>query len=73
MEFASGGELFDYIVKCQRVEETEACRFFQQIISGVEYISKLKIVHRDLKPENLLIDYDKGIKIVDFGLSNTYK
>jgi 5'-AMP-activated protein kinase catalytic alpha subunit len=73
MEFASGGELFDYIVKCQRVEEPEACRFFQQIISGVEYISKLKIVHRDLKPENLLIDYDKGIKIVDFGLSNTYK
>lgn len=26
-----------------------------------------------MKPENLLIDYDKGIKIIDFGLSNTYK
>jgi 5'-AMP-activated protein kinase catalytic alpha subunit len=73
MEFASGGELFDYIVKYQRVEEPEACRFFQQIISGVEYISTLRIVHRDLKPENLLIDFDKGIKLVDFGLSNTYK
>lgn len=73
MEFASGGELFDYIVKHQRVQEADACRFFQQIISGVEYISKLRIVHRDLKPENLLIDYDKGIKLVDFGLSNTYK
>ena len=30
-------------------------------------------MHRDLKPENLLLDYDKGIKLVDFGLSNTYK
>jgi len=39
----------------------------------VEYISSLRIVHRDLKPENLLIDFDKGIKLVDFGLSNTYK
>ena len=73
MEFASGGELFDNIVKYQKVEEATACRFFQQIISGVEYLSKLRIVHRDLKPENLLLDYDKGIKLVDFGLSNTYK
>jgi len=33
----------------------------------------LNIVHRDLKPENLLLTHDKQIKIVDFGLSNTYK
>ena len=26
-----------------------------------------------MKPENLLIDSDMNIKIVDFGLSNTYK
>lgn len=30
-------------------------------------------MHRDLKLENLLMDYDKTIRIVDFGLSNTYK
>ena len=73
MEFATGGELFDYIVQHQRVKEREACKFFQNIISGVEYISRLNVVHRDLKPENLLLDFDKQIKLVDFGLSNTYK
>lgn len=45
---------------------------FHQLINGVEYISKLGIVHRDLKPENLMLDYGNTLKIVDFGLSNTY-
>lgn len=26
-----------------------------------------------MKPENLLLDHNKNIKIVDFGLSNTFK
>jgi len=73
MEYASGGELFEYIVANNRVKEKEACKFFRQIIGGVEYIHKLNIVHRDLKPENLLLDHNKNIKVVDFGLSNTYK
>lgn len=73
MEFCSGGELFDYIVARTKVKEKEACRFFLQLIAGLEYIHKLGIVHRDLKPENLLLDHQRSIKIVDFGLSNTYK
>jgi 5'-AMP-activated protein kinase catalytic alpha subunit len=72
MEYASGKELFEYIVNKKRLTESEACRFYQQIISGIEYLHKLRIVHRDLKPENLLLDHKKEIKIADFGLSNTY-
>ena len=72
MEFVSGGELFDYIVKKQKLKEAEACKFFQQIICGIEYLHELGIVHRDLKPENLLLNYEQNIKLVDFGLSNTY-
>jgi serine/threonine protein kinase len=72
-EYASGGELFDYIVANGKVKEKEACRFFQQILAGVSYLHHLGVVHRDLKPENLLIDHENNIKIVDFGLSNTFK
>ena len=74
MEYIHGKELFDYIIENRKLDELEACKFFQQIISGVEYLHKLKVVHRDLKPENLLLDTKtKDLKIVDFGLSNLYK
>lgn len=70
MEYVSGGELFDYIVKNGKLKEYEARRFFQQIISGVDYCHRHMIVHRDLKPENLLLDHNLHVKIADFGLSN---
>ncbi|XP_043190493.1 5'-AMP-activated protein kinase catalytic subunit alpha-2-like isoform X2 [Amphibalanus amphitrite] len=73
MEFVSGGELFEYIIKHGKLKEQEARRFFQQIISGVDYCHRHMVVHRDLKPENLLLDSHLNVKIADFGLSNMMK
>ncbi|KAH7387108.1 hypothetical protein KP509_16G005800 [Ceratopteris richardii] len=73
MEYVNSGELFDYIVEKGRLSENEARRFFQQIISGVEYCHRNMVVHRDLKPENLLLDSKYNIKIADFGLSNVMR
>lgn len=70
MEYVAGGELFEYIVKHGKLKESEARRFFQQIISGVDYCHRHMVVHRDLKPENLLLDSNQCVKIADFGLSN---
>ena len=72
MEYICGKELFEYIICNKKLQELEACRFYQQIISGIEYLGKIKVVHRDIKPENLLLDNKNNIKIVDFGLSNSY-
>ncbi len=47
--------------------ENRARRFFQQIMSGVEYCHRHNVVHRDLKPENLLLDQRLNVKIADFG------
>ena len=69
LEFA-GGELFEYLVHHGKTPESKARRFFQQIVSAVEYCHRHKIVHRDLKPENLLLDSELNVKIADFGLSN---
>ena len=71
-EYASNGELFDYIVQKKKLYEIEACRLYNQLISGLEYLHKQRICHRDLKPENLLLDSNKILKIADFGLSTFY-
>ncbi|KEP67106.1 UNVERIFIED_CONTAM: histone kinase SNF1, putative [Hammondia hammondi] len=70
MEYVQGGELFDHIVQKSRLPEHEARRFFQQIVSGVDYCHRHMICHRDLKPENVLLDTNMNVKVGDFGLSN---
>jgi serine/threonine protein kinase len=72
MEYCEEGELFNYIVKKKRLTEEEAAFFFYQLINGLESIHNLDIVHRDLKPENLLLNKEKKLKIIDFGLSNFF-
>lgn len=72
IEYA-GGELFNYIVERGRMGEKDARRFFQQIVSAVEYCHRRNIVHRDLKPENVLLDPYDNVKVADFGLSNIMK
>lgn len=64
------GEMLDYIVCRQRLNEREARKFVRQILSALHFCHKRGVVHRDLKLENLLISKDGAIKIADFGFSN---
>lgn len=72
MEYAAGGELYDYLSERKVLTEDEARRIFRQITIAVFYCHKHKICHRDLKLENILLDQTGNAKIADFGLSNVF-
>ncbi|KAJ8027528.1 Hormonally up-regulated neu tumor-associated kinase [Holothuria leucospilota] len=70
LEICNGGPLLDLIWVQQGLSEDDAKRFTQQVISAVQYLHNVGIMHRDLKVENMLLDEDKNIKLIDFGLSS---
>lgn len=68
MEYVKGGELFNKVCK-GKLKEDVARKYFQQLVSAVDFCHSRGVYHRDLKPENLLLDENGNIKISDFGLS----
>ncbi|XP_062019551.1 CBL-interacting serine/threonine-protein kinase 5-like [Rosa rugosa] len=69
MEYVKGGELFAKVAK-GKLKEDQARKYFQQLISAVDFCHSRGVSHRDLKPENLLLDENEDLKISDFGLSS---
>ncbi|KAJ1342981.1 hypothetical protein BSLG_002488 [Batrachochytrium salamandrivorans] len=66
MEYCNGGEVFEYIVKHGRLDDTklECRRIFRQIVDAVA---------KDLKLENVLMTDDLNIKLIDFGFTRDYE
>ena len=53
------------------------CRIIIEACAGLDYAHKkldgsgrpLNIVHRDISPQNILVSFEGGVKIVDFGIA----
>lgn len=71
-EYCPGGQVLDYIVVRNRLSEKDARRFMRQLVSALDHMHRHGVSHRDMKPENMLLDKDKNIKLIDFGLSNSF-
>ncbi|KAI3494566.1 hypothetical protein L1887_40698 [Cichorium endivia] len=68
MEYVSGGELFAKVAG-GRLKEDVARKYFQQLISAIDFCHSRGVSHRDIKPENLLLNGNDDLKITDFGFS----
>ena len=73
MEYMTGGELYDKIVKQKVFSEKEASAVICQIASVLKYLHSNNIVHRDLKPSNILYCDESadpiGLRVSDFGFA----
>jgi len=72
MEYCSGGELFDHIVKKVSFNEQYASWLLRQMVLAIKHLHDQGICHRDLKPENFMMvdkSYSSEVKLIDFGLS----
>lgn len=70
LEYASKGELFNYIYcaksgLCERYSKV----IFAKILRGVQACHNAGICHRDLKMQNILVDENFSPKICDFGFA----
>jgi len=50
LEFADGGDMYDYLMKhVNGLNETLSRRYFQQICRALKYCHEMRVCHRDLK------------------------
>ena len=69
IEYAGGGDLFDFINSLDSILESRILKLFYKIVVAVDFIHSNGFIHRDLKPENILIGDDMQPKLADFGSS----
>ncbi|HEX8818952.1 MAG TPA: serine/threonine-protein kinase [Archangium sp.] len=81
MEFIAGHDLLSVLRKCKHAQlalpPELAARMVAGACEGLHYAhtrkdhrgNPLNIVHRDVSPSNLLVTYDGGLKVVDFGIA----
>lgn len=74
MDYCSGGELFDHIIKGQGgFTERQAAQMVQGMLRFLAHCHAEGVAHLDVKPENIVFDSggpDGVLKVVDFGSSD---
>ena len=53
------------------LDENETREYIRQIVSAVDHMHKAKVIHRDIKLQNFMLDQNRNLTIIDFGLSNS--
>jgi len=74
MAYCDGVELSDRMRIDGRIPEKEALKIVRDIALALDYAwTEHQILHRDIKPSNIMLDSKGGAKLMDMGISKSFK
>lgn len=68
MEFIDGKTLDTMITGNKLLPILESINIVSEICLALDYIHSNNIIHRDVKPSNIIIDHNRSVKLMDFGV-----
>ncbi|KAH7356306.1 hypothetical protein BKA66DRAFT_428302 [Pyrenochaeta sp. MPI-SDFR-AT-0127] len=74
-EYCEGGNLRKYLDTVgfnSRLDDFRIWKILLELLMGLKFIHDSGYIHLDLKPANVLIDFEGGLKIADFGLASSW-
>lgn len=69
MEFVDGLSLDRVLEQRGKLTWEEVVVIGQMVASALKFAHRQEVIHRDLKPANLLADWNRHVKLTDFGIA----
>ena len=69
MEYVESKSLKELLFTRGTFTPLEACDIVYQLADALMHAHEHGVVHRDIKPQNVMMQYDGGIKLLDFGIA----
>jgi serine/threonine protein kinase len=72
MEYVDGRALSDLLAERGRFPLPELVPLVSQFADALAYVHSHGVLHRDIKPNNILVDRQRFVKLMDFGIARIF-
>ncbi len=69
MEYIPDAQPITTYARAKDLGTRERLRLFRQVCDATHHGHQKGVIHRDLKPGNILVDSDRHVKVIDFGVA----